>query len=77
MDVCDCDLLDVSAYAKYNDNYGYILSVINVFLKYLHKIPLNTKIGPSVLGPFGLYLMTLKIREYVPYGYALISARNF
>jgi len=28
MDVWECDLLDVQAYAKYNGNYRYILSVI-------------------------------------------------
>jgi len=31
MDVWECELLDVQAYAKYNDNYRYILSVIDVF----------------------------------------------
>jgi len=30
MDVWESDLLDVKAYAKYNDNYKYILSVINI-----------------------------------------------
>ena len=28
MDVWECDFMDVQAYAKYNDNYRYILSVI-------------------------------------------------
>jgi len=31
MYVWECDLLDVQAYAKYNDNYKYIIAVINVF----------------------------------------------
>jgi len=48
MDVLECDLLDVQAYAKYNDNYRYILSVIDIFSKYLHMIILKTKSGPSV-----------------------------
>ena len=34
-DVRECDLLDVQSYAKYNDNYRYILSVIDVFSKSL------------------------------------------
>jgi len=52
MDVWECDLLDVQAYAKYNDNYRYILSVIDVFSKYLHMIPIRTKSGPSVSSAF-------------------------
>jgi len=47
MDVWECDLLDVQAYAKY-DNYRYIILVIDVFSKYLHLIHLKTKSGPSV-----------------------------
>jgi len=31
MDVWECDLFDVEAFTKYNDNYRYILSVIDVF----------------------------------------------
>jgi len=52
MDVCDCDLLDVQAYAKYNTNYKYILSVIIVFSKYLHMITIKTKNEPSVAPAF-------------------------
>ena len=33
-------------------NYRFIVSVIDVFSKYLHKIPLNTKSGPSVASAF-------------------------
>jgi len=42
----------VQAYAKYNYKYRYILSVINVSLKYLHLIPIKTKTGPSVASAF-------------------------
>jgi len=52
MDVWECDLIDVQACAKYNDNYRYILSVIDVFSKYLHLIPIKTKSGPSVASAF-------------------------
>ena len=52
MDVWECDLLDVKAYAKYNDNRRYILSVIDVFSKYLHMIPIKTKSGLSVASAF-------------------------
>jgi len=52
MAVWECDLLDVEAYAKYNDNYRYILSVIDVFSIYLHLMPIRTKSGPSAASAF-------------------------
>jgi len=48
MDVWECDLLDVKAYAKYNDNYKYILSVLDVFSKFLFPFPVKKKSGPAV-----------------------------
>jgi len=51
-DVWECDLLDVESYAKYNDNFRYILSVIDVFSKFLYLIPVKTKIGPAVTVAF-------------------------
>jgi len=50
--VWECDLLDVQSYAKYNDNYSYILYVIDVFSKYLYLIPVKTKSGPAVTSAF-------------------------
>ena len=52
MDVWECDLLDVQSLATYNDMHGYVLSVIDVFSKYLHLIPVKTKSGPSVAAAF-------------------------
>jgi len=44
--------MDVQAYVKYNHNYKYILSVTNVFSKYLQPIPIRTKSGLSVATAF-------------------------
>jgi len=52
MDVWECDLLDVQAYAKYNDKYKYILSLIDVFSKFLFLVPVRTKSGPAVTTAF-------------------------
>jgi len=52
VDICECDLLDMQSLAKYNDMYRYILSVIDVFSKYLHLFPVKTKSGPSVTSAF-------------------------
>ena len=39
MNVWECDLVDVRALGKFNDKYVYILSAIDVFSKFLHKVP--------------------------------------
>ena len=36
MDVWECDLVDVQSLGKYNDGHKYILTVIDVFSKYLN-----------------------------------------
>jgi len=51
-DVWECDLLDVQSYAKYNDDYRYILSVIDVFSKFLYLIPVKIKSEPAVTAAF-------------------------
>ena len=52
MDVWECDMLDVQSYGKYNDNHRDILSVIDVFSKFLYLICLKTKSVPSEASAF-------------------------
>ena len=52
MDVWECDLVDVRALGRFNDNYKYILSVIDVFSKFLHLVPLKSKTGTAVASAF-------------------------
>jgi len=52
MHVWECDLLDVQSYTKYNDNYKYILSVIDIFSKFHILISVKTKSGPAVTAAF-------------------------
>ena len=52
MDMWEFDILDVQYYAKYNDIFNYILSVIDVFLKFQYLIPVKTKSGPAVTAAF-------------------------
>jgi len=47
-DVSELDILDLSSLKKYNNNYRYLLQVIDVFSKYLHSVPLRTKTGKEV-----------------------------
>ena len=47
MDEGECDLLDVKSPAKHNDMHRCILSVIDVFSKYVHLVSVKTKSGPS------------------------------
>jgi hypothetical protein len=59
MDVWECDLVDVQALAKYNDNDKYLLSVKDVFSKFLYIVPLKSKTGPALTRAFQ---STLEIR---------------
>jgi hypothetical protein len=62
MNVWECALADLQAHARYNDNYRYILSLIDVFSKYLHLVPVKTKSGPSVTLAFRSIVVDLKRR---------------
>jgi hypothetical protein len=72
-DVFECDLPDLRAYARYNDNHRYIPTVIDAFSKYLHLVPVKTKSGPSINSVFSPYSPT---RNSDPYGCGQIRARN-
>ena len=41
LDVWEADLVDVQSLAKHNDNHRYLLTVIDVFSKYLHIVLLK------------------------------------
>jgi len=47
-DVWELDILDLSSLKNFNNNYRHLLQVIDVFLKYLHSVPLRTKTGKEV-----------------------------
>jgi hypothetical protein len=44
VDVWECDLVDVQAFSKFNDNYKYVYlpTVIDAFSKFLHIVPLKS-----------------------------------
>ena len=42
------DLIDKSSLSKYNNNYKFILTVIDIFTKYAWAIPLRNKSGLSI-----------------------------
>jgi len=52
MYVWECDLFYAQAYAKYNDNHRYILSVIDVFSKFLYLLSVKTNSGPAVASAY-------------------------
>jgi transposase InsO family protein len=51
-DLWECDLVDVRSLSKYNDSVKYLLTVIDVFSKFLHIIPLLSKTGTAVAKAF-------------------------
>ena len=46
------DLIDKSSLSKYNNNYKFILTVIDIFTKYAWAIPLKNKSGLSKTNGF-------------------------
>ena len=50
------DLIDKSSLSKYNDNYKFILTVIDIFTKYAWAIPLKNKSGLSITNGFKIVL---------------------
>ena len=46
------DLIDKSSLTKYNKNYKFILTVIDIFIKYAWAIPLKNKSGLSITNGF-------------------------
>ena len=66
MDLWQADLLDLQNISHFNDNFRYILTVIDVFSKYLHLIPLKAKTGSAVAKAFGSILNDPKyLKPYV------------
>jgi len=51
-DVWESDLVDVQGLSKYNDGIKYLLTVIDVFSKFLHIVPLKSKTGNAVTSAF-------------------------
>ena len=52
MDVWEYDLMDVQTLSKYDDKYKYQLTVIDVFSKFLHIVPLRSKTDTAVRSAF-------------------------
>ena len=50
------DLIDKSSLSKYNNNYKFILTVIDIFTKYAWAIPLKNKSGLSITNVFKIVL---------------------
>ena len=50
------DLIDKSSLSKYNNNYKYILTAIDIFTKYAWAIPLKNKSGLSITNGFKIVL---------------------
>ena len=46
------DLIDKSSLSKYNNNYKFILTVIEIFTEYAWAIPLKNKSGLSITNGF-------------------------
>ena len=56
VEIWSADLIDKSSLSKYNNNYKYILTVIDIFTKYAWAIPLKNKSGLSITNGFKIVL---------------------
>jgi len=63
MEVWECGLVDVQVLSKDNDTIKNLLSVIDVFSKYLHVVPPKSKTGTSVTAAFHSGLKTADTRN--------------
>ena len=52
MDGWGSELVDVQSFSKHNDKYRYLLTVTDVFTKYIHVVPLHSKTGTAVASAF-------------------------
>ena len=80
MELWESDLLDVQNISKFNDNYKYILTVIDVFSKFLHDVPLRSKTVPTSREPFNPSSMIRNIPDRINYVRSLcgqIRAKSF
>src|SRR3990167_9683983 len=59
-DQWQADLVDMIAYSKHNDNYQYILTVIDCLSKFLWALPLKTKSPNDVKQAFDTIFKTSK-----------------
>jgi len=52
LDVWESDRADVQALSKFNDNYKYLLTVIDAVSKFLHIVPLKSRMRIAVMLAF-------------------------
>jgi hypothetical protein len=77
MDVWECDLIVGPYVARYNDTYRYIISVIDVFSKYLHIASLKSKAGKPLARRVVQSSKILGIRSAALLPYKQTRARSF
>jgi hypothetical protein len=63
-DLYQADIVDMSAYARENGNFKYILTLINCFTKVAHAIPLKRKTGTDVAKSMGPFLKKHSMRNF-------------
>ena len=68
------DLIDMQKFSKQNKHYKYLLTVIDIFSKYVWIVPLKTKTGLEVASAFQTIL---KKGEELRIKYGLMQEKNF
>jgi hypothetical protein len=63
MEICECDLVDVQNFSKFNDKLKDLLTVIDDFSKFLHIISLMSKKCKAVASAFQLIFKNSKYNK--------------
>jgi hypothetical protein len=59
-DIWENDLAHLSSLSTYNDKYGYLLNVIDIFSRYTWSVPLKDKPGSSITAAIKSSLLNRK-----------------
>jgi len=83
-DLWQADLVDLTFLSRHNDNYCFLLTIIDVFIKYAWVLPLRNKSGITVRDAFVAvigtrmpnYLQTDKGTEFLNHNFQLLLREN-
>jgi len=83
-DLWQADLVDLTSLSQHNDNYCFLLTIIDVFSKYAWVLPLRNKSGITVRNAFSAaigtrkpnYLQTDRGTDFLNHNFQLLLREN-
>ena len=62
-DICQADLVDMSAFASFNDGFKFLLTFVDVFSKQAFAVPIKNKSAPEIKRAFKAIFNDFKPRQ--------------